>query len=293
VRARLLPSIRACLSGRRPERAYLLGVMNGLLPCPVLAPLVLAAAASGAAAVGSLLFICLGLGTLPAMLLVGQAGPVLRQFGARRAKTTLWGGRLTGPRCWCWAWLRWPDRSWKLVSGMRTGSSGELRQLRLLAIALPAVFLAAIGFMAQLVLPPFMPPFAIAVSTDTPRVLDAVAGQAVSLLGAATAQVCLIDANRQVLRPCALPPSGELPCGLGASRDLEVQAADKVLSAQHTVDLSGCPGFCPLLERGITRTHLAAPVRGQDELLGAICVGSSQVAAWGSEARRCSRTWPT
>ncbi len=72
--ASLVPLIRAAADARRSGNEYVLGVLNGLLPCPVTTPVLLAALASGSAVVGSGLLLALGLGTLPTMLLAGVAG---------------------------------------------------------------------------------------------------------------------------------------------------------------------------------------------------------------------------
>jgi hypothetical protein len=82
---RLIPLVRACVSAHRRDEAYLLGVLNGLLPCPVTSPLLLVALASGSAASGGALLLALGLGTLPAMLAAGRAGGGVLAWLDRRA----------------------------------------------------------------------------------------------------------------------------------------------------------------------------------------------------------------
>lgn len=80
----LIPLVRACVATRRADQSYLLGVLNGLLPCPVTGPVLLAAVASGSAGAGSALLLAVGAGTLPAMLLAGPAGRrVLHALGRR------------------------------------------------------------------------------------------------------------------------------------------------------------------------------------------------------------------
>jgi sulfite exporter TauE/SafE len=74
IYARLVPLARACVAARRRDEAYLLGVLNGLLPCPVITPLLLVALVSGSAVAGGALLLALGLGTLPGMLAAGQVG---------------------------------------------------------------------------------------------------------------------------------------------------------------------------------------------------------------------------
>lgn len=72
--ARLVPLARASSGARRPGQLYVLGVVNGLLPCSVTTPVLLAALASGSAVAGSALLLALGVGTLPAMLAAGHLG---------------------------------------------------------------------------------------------------------------------------------------------------------------------------------------------------------------------------
>ncbi len=225
---------------------------------------------------------------------------------------------------------------------------GELSRLRWVAICLPAAFLAAVAFAAQLLLPPLMPPFAtavavvalelvavcffagfmfarieraeadvvrqsreqlrlstahtallqqtqrradqsaalyalsrqIAASPNTSQVLELVSQKAIELLGGHSARVCLLDPDKQVLRPGVGAGACSLPCGATRAEDFAVGAARAVLDAPGAVDISSRRGFCPLMEPRATRTHLAAPVRGESELLGAICVGSSVEGMW-------------
>jgi sulfite exporter TauE/SafE len=81
--ARLVPLAQACLRAQGNDAAYLLGVVNGLLPCPVTTPLLLAAFAYGSPVVGSTLLLAAGLGTGPAMLAAGQAGGVAMRWLGR------------------------------------------------------------------------------------------------------------------------------------------------------------------------------------------------------------------
>jgi sulfite exporter TauE/SafE len=101
VYVRLVPLVRACLEARRKEEAYLLGVLNGLLPCPLVTPMLLASLASGSAATGSALLLGLGLGTVPAMLTAGHVGSRALVWLGRGSRSA--GDREASRRLRAWA----------------------------------------------------------------------------------------------------------------------------------------------------------------------------------------------
>jgi uncharacterized protein len=71
----LLPSaLQALLRARARSAALALGVFNGFLPCPLVYAFAALALASAAPSEGALLMLAFGLGTFPAMLLMGGAG---------------------------------------------------------------------------------------------------------------------------------------------------------------------------------------------------------------------------
>jgi uncharacterized protein len=71
---------------RTPGRSapLALGVFNGFLPCPLVYAFVALALASAVPGEGALLMLAFGLGTFPAMLLMGGAGVWLREHWQRR-----------------------------------------------------------------------------------------------------------------------------------------------------------------------------------------------------------------
>jgi sulfite exporter TauE/SafE len=71
--ARLGRLVRALLEGGGPGRLYPVGLALGLLPCGASWTAFLAAAGTGSLAGGFLLALAFGLGTVPALLLVGAA----------------------------------------------------------------------------------------------------------------------------------------------------------------------------------------------------------------------------
>jgi hypothetical protein len=78
--ARIVGLVREILSGGGPGRLYPTGLALGLLPCGLSWTLFLGAAGTGSAVEGLLVALAFGLGTIPALLLVGAAGAAI---GAR------------------------------------------------------------------------------------------------------------------------------------------------------------------------------------------------------------------
>ena len=75
---RIRPLAQRLLPVRRPAQALLLGVLWGWLPCGLVYAAVAWSLTAGGALDGALLMLGFGLGTLPALLLAGNA---LQQFG--------------------------------------------------------------------------------------------------------------------------------------------------------------------------------------------------------------------
>jgi len=78
--ARVVTLVRGVLEGGGPGRLYPTGLALGILPCGLSWTIFLGAAGTGSPIEGLLLALAFGLGTVPALLLVGAAGTVL---GAR------------------------------------------------------------------------------------------------------------------------------------------------------------------------------------------------------------------
>jgi uncharacterized protein len=78
-------SLRSLLTLRGGAAPLAFGVLNGFLPCPLVYAFVAVAASTGAPLPGILTMAAFGLGTFPAMLLMGRIGqlldPVWRQRG--------------------------------------------------------------------------------------------------------------------------------------------------------------------------------------------------------------------
>lgn len=70
----LVPALRDLLKTPGPAAPLAFGVFNGFLPCPLVYAFVAQAAVSGGPLNGLLIMLAFGLGTFPAMLLVGALG---------------------------------------------------------------------------------------------------------------------------------------------------------------------------------------------------------------------------
>jgi hypothetical protein len=77
---KVIALVRGVLEGGGPSRLYPAGLALGLLPCGLSWTVFLGAAGTGSLAEGLLLALAFGLGTTPALLLVGAAGSA---FGLR------------------------------------------------------------------------------------------------------------------------------------------------------------------------------------------------------------------
>jgi sulfite exporter TauE/SafE len=77
----LVRSLRDLLRAPGPAAPLAFGVFNGFLPCPLVYAFAAQAAGSGGAWPGLLVMLAFGLGTFPAMLLMGGLGEWLRRGG--------------------------------------------------------------------------------------------------------------------------------------------------------------------------------------------------------------------
>ena len=84
----LARGLRDLLRAPGPAAPLAFGVFNGFLPCPLVYAFAAQAAGSGGAWPGLLVMLAFGLGTFPAMLLMGGLGEWLRRGG----RTSLAGG---------------------------------------------------------------------------------------------------------------------------------------------------------------------------------------------------------
>jgi sulfite exporter TauE/SafE len=91
-----ISALRAVLKSPRRAAPLAFGVLNGLLPCPLVYAFAAQAAASGGALPGMGVMLAFGLGTFPAMLAMGAAGAWLHGAPAAGARWRLRGVRAAG-----------------------------------------------------------------------------------------------------------------------------------------------------------------------------------------------------
>jgi len=96
----LAGGLRQLIQSPRPGAPLALGVLNGFLPCPLVYAFVVHAVGAGAPLAGLLVMSVFGLGTFPAMLLMGGVGWWARGLPARSAPgrpqpvSGWWGGQV-------------------------------------------------------------------------------------------------------------------------------------------------------------------------------------------------------
>ena len=91
-----ISALRAVVKSPRRAAPLAFGVLNGLLPCPLVYAFAAQAAASGGALPGLGVMLAFGLGTFPAMLAMGGAGAWLRAHPASGLRWRLQGVRAAG-----------------------------------------------------------------------------------------------------------------------------------------------------------------------------------------------------
>jgi uncharacterized protein len=77
-------SLRSLLGTPRPAAPIAIGVFNGFLPCPLVYAFLAQAASTATAPSGFLVMLAFGLGTFPAMLMMGGVGRLLAPVWRRR-----------------------------------------------------------------------------------------------------------------------------------------------------------------------------------------------------------------
>lgn len=109
---------------------------------------------------------------------------------------------------------------------------------------------------------------------DIQQVLNSVTEKARTLLGGEVASLCLVDENQYWLKLQAL--SGPQKAIARKAIPANEQFALAVLASDHTMicGIDSCKGGCRMLLDEYLASHLAAPLRVGDRVIGALCVGS-------------------
>lgn len=121
---------------------------------------------------------------------------------------------------------------------------------------------------------------------DIQQVLNSVTEKARTLLGGEAAALCLVDESQHWLKLQTL--SGPKHAIVGNTMSVDNEFADAVLAvAVDEVMLCGvgsCRGGCRMLSDEYRISHLAAPLRVGERVIGALCVGSPAQNQFAEEA---------
>jgi two-component system nitrate/nitrite sensor histidine kinase NarX len=109
---------------------------------------------------------------------------------------------------------------------------------------------------------------------DIQQVLNSVTEKARTLLGGEVASLCLVDENQHWLKLQTL--SGPKHAVVGNTMRADNQFANAVLESDGAMicGVDTCRGGCRMLSDEYRVSHLAAPLRIGDRVIGALCVGS-------------------
>ena len=119
---------------------------------------------------------------------------------------------------------------------------------------------------------------------DIQQVLNSVTEKARTLLGGDVASLCLVDTNQRWIRLQAV--SGPKNAVVGDTMRADEEFADAVLTGNDAIScgVSSCRGGCRMLSEEYRTSHLAAPLRVGDRVIGALCVGSPEQDRFAVEA---------
>lgn len=109
---------------------------------------------------------------------------------------------------------------------------------------------------------------------DVQQVLNSVTEKARTMLGGEVASLCLVDEHQRWLKLQTL--SGPRRAVVGNTMRIDDEFASTVMTGEDTLlcGLSSCHGGCRMLSDEYRVSHLAAPLRIGERVIGALCVGS-------------------
>jgi nitrate/nitrite-specific signal transduction histidine kinase len=109
---------------------------------------------------------------------------------------------------------------------------------------------------------------------DIQQVLNSVTEKACALLGGEVASLCLVDTNQHWIKLQAV--SGAQHAVVGDTMRADEGFVDTVLTGDQALicGLNSCGGGCAMLSAEYRASHLAAPLRVGERVIGALCVGS-------------------
>lgn len=119
---------------------------------------------------------------------------------------------------------------------------------------------------------------------DIADILRSVTEKSGELLGADVAVLCLIDDAGRVLNLQSV--SGPKEAVTRACLSVHDPPANEVLRAERALECGapGCAGACGMLAAHFRTSHLAAPLRVGDRVIGALCVCSQRARAFPQDA---------
>ena len=106
------------------------------------------------------------------------------------------------------------------------------------------------------------------------QVLNSVTEKARALLGGEVASLCLVDSSQHWLKLQAV--SGPQSAVVGKTVRADEEFTNAVLVGEQAMlcGVGNCQGGCRMLSDEYRASHLAAPLRVGDRVIGALCVGS-------------------
>lgn len=115
------------------------------------------------------------------------------------------------------------------------------------------------------------------------EMLSSVTEKAQALCGSDVASLCLLDKQGKVMRLHAAAGPGE-----SFQKDYSLAThslVENVLQQPfaNPCGVNACEGFCQILHPKFRASHLATPLHSQGKVIGALCVGSANPAAFRSE----------
>ena len=124
----------------------------------------------------------------------------------------------------------------------------------------------------------------IASRLDLTQVLRSIAEKTSQLLNAEAVFLCLLNEDGKELRLQSSLGPPEAVAALATS--VLSPPAIRVLSAEQAANCRecGCLGECQIIQPRYRTSHLAAPLRTGEHILGALCVGGQAEAAFGPDA---------
>ena len=116
------------------------------------------------------------------------------------------------------------------------------------------------------------------------QVLNSVTEKARTLLGGEVATLCLVDESRHWMKLQAV--NGPRDAVNGRAVRVDEELAEAVLGSDQALicGVDACRGGCRMLADGYRVSHLAAPLRVGEHVIGALCVGSGAPSQFTVEA---------